>query len=72
MTVEETKLVCQAVRMLTQVIDELQWSAARIPDSDLSLKIRSTRELGRDVRGMLGSLRCTEHRNVIKSIRKIS
>ena len=72
MTVEETKLISESIKMLTQMVDALQVSAAQVTDLELSYKIRGIRELGRDVRGMLSTLECTEKRNVIKSIRKIS
>jgi hypothetical protein len=69
MTHEETMKVASCIRLLTQVINELQEARYTCEDPQ---RIGAIRELTRDIRGMLGTLRTTEHRNVIKSIRKIS
>jgi hypothetical protein len=69
MTQEEIKLVASCTQMLTEVVNELQEVRYTCENPQ---RIGAIRELTRDIRGMLGTLKTTEHRNVIKSIRKIS
>jgi hypothetical protein len=71
MSHEETMKVASSLRLLTQLINELQETAAQIPDGKLSREIRGSRELARDIRGMLGTLRRTPETSVIRSIQKL-
>ena len=68
MTHEENMKVAACIRLLTQAINELQEVRYTCEDPQ---RIGAIRELTRDIRGMLGTLRRTPETNVIRSIRKL-
>lgn len=68
MSHEETMIVASCIRLLTQAINELQEVRYTCENPQ---RIGAIRELNRDIRGMLGTLRRTPETSVIRSIRKL-